>query len=88
MLNAGNGQTLSVTFNPTDTATYQSATASVLLNVLAAAPTVTWNAPAPIVAGVALSATQLNATADVPRHVRLFARGRHRARRSGSGRCR
>ena len=66
VLNAGNGQALSVTFNPTDTATYQSATAAVLLNVLPSAPTVTWNAPAPIVAGVALSATQLNATADFP----------------------
>src|SRR4029079_2587830 len=51
---------------PTDGATYQTATASVLINVLTSAPTVTWGAPAPITTGTALSAVQLNATADVP----------------------
>src|SRR6185436_18757866 len=44
LLSAGNGQTLSVTFYPADTAAYQQATATVLLNVLPAAPTVTWSA--------------------------------------------
>jgi len=66
MLNAGSGQALSVTLYPTDGATYQTATASVLINVLTSAPTVTWGAPAPITTGTALSALQLNATADVP----------------------
>src|SRR4029079_15641580 len=66
LLSAGNGQTLSVTFYPADTAAYQQATATVLLNVLSAAPTVTWSAPAPITFGTALSSTQLNATADSP----------------------
>ena len=64
VLNAGFGQVLSVTFNPTDTATYQSATASVLINVLPSGPTVTWNAPAPLTALNPLSIVQLNATAD------------------------
>jgi Bacterial Ig-like domain (group 2)/Chitobiase/beta-hexosaminidase C-terminal domain len=59
-------QTLSATFTPTDTKTYSAATASVQLNVAQATPTVTWAAPAPIATGAALSATQLDATANVP----------------------
>jgi hypothetical protein len=61
----GGTQTLSVTFIPTDTQTYSAATASVQLTVNKATPAVTWPAPAPISAGTALSATQLNATASV-----------------------
>jgi hypothetical protein len=61
----GGTQTLSVTFTPTDTKTYSAATASVQLTVNKATPVVTWPAPAPISAGTALSATQLNATASV-----------------------
>jgi Bacterial Ig-like domain (group 2) len=59
-------QTLSATFTPTDTATYPSATASVQLKVNQASPTITWATPAPIAAGASLSATQLDATANVP----------------------
>jgi hypothetical protein len=59
-------QTLSTTFTPTDTKTYSAATASVQLTVNKATPVVTWPTPAPISAGTALSATQLNATASVP----------------------
>ena len=58
--------TLSVTFTPTDTTDYDSATASVTLTVAKKTPTITWAAPAPILAGTALSATQLDANADVP----------------------
>src|SRR4029450_50113 len=65
VLNAGSGQTLSVTFTPTDAVNYSSATASVQINVLRATPTITWPTPADIVYGTALSATQLNATANV-----------------------
>jgi hypothetical protein len=65
VLSAGNNQTLSTTFTPANTA-YGPVTASVLLNVLKATPTITWNAPANIVTGTALGAGQLNATADVP----------------------
>ena len=61
-LGAGNGQTLSVTFTPTDTALYTSATGSVLINVLKATPVITWATPAAITYGTALSAAQLNAT--------------------------
>ena len=38
-LNAGNGQTLSVTFTPTDTGNYNAKVASVAINVLKATPT-------------------------------------------------
>ena len=62
---AGN-ETLSVTFTPTDTTNYTSATKTVTLTVTQAAPVITWANPASIVYGTALSATQLNATASVP----------------------
>ena len=65
VLNAGNGQTLSVSFVPTDTANYNSATRSVIINVLKATPTVTWSNPADIVYGTALGATQLNASTPI-----------------------
>src|SRR5206468_2503573 len=38
ILNAGNGQALSLTFTPTDPLTYSTATASVVINVLKATP--------------------------------------------------
>src|SRR5262249_21660417 len=66
VLHAGTGQTLSATFTPTDAADYNSAAASTTINVLKAAPTVTWSAPADIVFGTALGSTQLDATANVP----------------------
>jgi hypothetical protein len=66
LLNAGVSQTLSVTFTPTDTSKYAPATKTVAINVLKAAPAVTWVAPADITYGTALSATQLNASSNVP----------------------
>ena len=57
---------LSVLFTPTDTVHYGSMMATVPLTVTQAQPTITWPAPAPIVYGAALSATQLNATSNVP----------------------
>ena len=65
VLKAGT-QTLSAVFTPTDTTTYSAATATVQLTVNQATPTITWAAPAAIAQGTALSATQLNATANVP----------------------
>ena len=62
VLKAGNNQTLSVTFTPTNTAQYASTTATTLINVSQATPTITWAAPASIVSGTALSSTQLDAT--------------------------
>src|SRR4029450_10650963 len=55
VLNAGNGQTLSVTFTPTDVVNYATATASVQINVLKGTPTITWLTPADIIYGTALS---------------------------------
>ena len=57
--------TLSVTFTPTNGTDYSTATQTVQLQVNQVTPTVTWAAPAPINYGTALSATQLNATANV-----------------------
>ncbi|MGA3373211.1 MAG: hypothetical protein ABSC48_15765, partial [Terracidiphilus sp.] len=65
VLEAGN-QTLSVTFTPKDTGSYNEARASVPLTVNKAVATITWPAPAPIVYGAALGAAQLRATASVP----------------------
>ena len=58
--------TLSVTFTPTDTTDYTTATKTVSLLVAQAAPVITWSTPASIAFGATLSATQLNATASVP----------------------
>jgi hypothetical protein len=60
-------QTLAVTFTPTDMTSYTKATANVSITVGGqTAPVITWNAPASIASGTALSAAQLNATANVP----------------------
>jgi len=65
VLTAGQ-QTLTTTFTPTDTTDYTTATASVPLTVNQATPVITWPALAPIAYGTPLSATQLDATANVP----------------------
>ena len=57
-------QKLSVTFTPTDTTNYTTASASVTLMVNQATPTITWAAPAAIPYGTALSAVQLDAVAN------------------------
>src|SRR6202007_1784500 len=54
--------TLSVTFTPTDTTNYTTATATVQLMVSQATPTITWATPAGITYGTPLSGAQLNAT--------------------------
>ena len=59
--NAGT-QTLSVTFTPTDTTDYTTATADTTIVVAQATPTITWASPAGIVYGTALTAAQLDAT--------------------------
>jgi O-glycosyl hydrolase len=65
VLAAGN-QSLSVTFTPTDATDYTTAAASVTLAVSKVTPAITWTAPAGITYGTALSATQLDATSNVP----------------------
>jgi uncharacterized delta-60 repeat protein len=66
ILEAGNGQTLSVAFTPTDTTDYASATSTADINVAQAAPTITWANPANITPGTPLGAAQLDAIASVP----------------------
>jgi ELWxxDGT repeat protein len=65
VLHAGNNQSLSVSFTPTDTTDYTTASAKAVINVLQATPTITWANPANIVYGTALGTTQLDATASV-----------------------
>ncbi|MGD0745096.1 MAG: MBG domain-containing protein, partial [Verrucomicrobiota bacterium] len=65
VLNAGNNQSLGVTFTPSDSLNYTPAKATVQINIAKATPVITWNNPADIVYGTALSGTQLNATANV-----------------------
>ncbi|MGA3130153.1 MAG: kelch repeat-containing protein [Terracidiphilus sp.] len=62
ILPVGNN-TLSVTFTPTDTSSFQAATATVTLQVSPSTPVITWATPSPIAYGTALSATQLDASA-------------------------
>ena len=60
---AAGAHSLSVSFTPTDTTHVLSGTKSNSITVNKAAPTITWNTPAAVTVGTALSATQLNATA-------------------------
>ena len=65
VLSAGVSQALQVTFTPTDTVDYTTATATVSIDINQATPTITWTSPAPITYGTALNETQLNATGSV-----------------------
>lgn len=64
VLGAGT-RTLSVTFTPSNTTNYTTASASVTLQVNPATPKITWAKPSAITYGTALSSKQLNATASV-----------------------
>ena len=65
VLSAGNN-VLSVTFTPSDSVDYKPVTATTVLTVSAAnVPRITWPTPGAITYGTPLSATQLNATANV-----------------------
>ena len=68
-LSAGT-QTLSATFTPTDIANYNTAEKSVQIvvtkDIEPIVPVITWATPEAITYGMALSETQLNATANVP----------------------
>jgi hypothetical protein len=55
-----------VTFTPTDTADYTTATGNSQLTVNQAVPSITWAAPAAITYGTTLSSAQLDATMSVP----------------------
>ena len=55
VLKAGNNQTLSATFTPTNITRYSKVTKSELIDVTQATPTITWPSPAAITAGTPLS---------------------------------
>ncbi|MGA9072352.1 MAG: AAA family ATPase [Terracidiphilus sp.] len=63
---AAGTHTPTVTFIPAESTNYTPVQAAISLTVTKATPVVTWQAPASITYGDALSATQLNATASVP----------------------
>ena len=63
VLSAGAGQTLSVTFTPTDTTDYTTASATATVNVAQATPTVVNVNPVNITYGTALADGQLSGTA-------------------------
>jgi hypothetical protein len=65
VLKAGT-QTLSAVFTPTDTSIDSAAKATVQLTVTKANPVIAWPPPSAIQQGTAISATQLDATANVP----------------------
>ncbi len=64
VLKAGT-QMLTAVFTPTDASTYSGGTATVQLTVNQANPVITWPPPSAIQQGTAISATQLDATANV-----------------------
>ncbi|HYV31899.1 MAG TPA: hypothetical protein VEO53_12455, partial [Candidatus Binatia bacterium] len=66
LLNAGNGQALSVTFTPDDMTNYALVTRSVPIDVAPAVPLIHWSYPAAMTNGTPLGPEQLNATTDVP----------------------
>ncbi len=66
ILNAGDDQQLSVEFTPDDLVNFEVTTATVFIDVLREDPVITWDTPDPIDFGTPLSATQLDASADVP----------------------
>ena len=66
ILDAGQGQALSVIFTPTDSTDYASVTVTATINVQKATPTVSWADPAGITYGTPLGATQLDASSSVP----------------------
>ena len=65
VLSLGQGQTLTATFTPDNLELYSITDATVTINVTTSTPTLTWDPPADIVYGTPLSATQLNASANV-----------------------
>ena len=84
---AAGTQTLSVAFTPTDTTDYNTASASVSLTVNPApivktTPTIAWTQPTAITNPTPLSASQLDATGERSRNIRLHAIRRNRP---GSG---
>ena len=66
VLSIGVGQPLSVSFTPTNTTNFTTASANVTITVTKGLPSITWATPANIVYGTTLGASQLNATANVP----------------------
>jgi len=63
------------------TTSFASSTGTGMLAIGRATPVITWSNPGDIAAGTALSSTQLNATANVPRNIHLQSTIRDRVDR-------
>ena len=63
VLHAGDNQTLSVLFTPTDLTDYTTASGMTTISVSQATPAITWHGPASITYGTALGSAQLDASA-------------------------
>jgi hypothetical protein len=66
ILNAGYGETLAVTFTPTDSVHYAGGSATVQINVTQVTTVINWPNPGTIVHGTPLGDTQLDVTANTP----------------------
>ncbi len=66
VLNSGASQNLTVIFTPSDITNYNIVNKTIQINVNEVNPVITWANPSNIIFGIALSATQLNATTTVP----------------------
>ena len=64
-LGAGDDQTLSVVFTPTDEANYDTASLTVTIDVQKANPEIAWDTPDPLVFGTPLGEESLDASANV-----------------------
>ena len=80
ILGAGS-DTLSVTFTPSDTLDYTTATAQTTITVTPATPAIAWDAPGPIVYGTALSSGQLDASRQPAGDLRVYPRRRYHPQR-------
>ncbi|MFK8113949.1 MAG: cadherin-like domain-containing protein [Rubripirellula sp.] len=65
LLSAGDDQVLTATFSPSDSLNFESATATVMIDVAKADPIVLWDEPIAIVFGTSLDSSQLSAVAGV-----------------------
>ena len=63
ILNVGQNQPLNVSFTPTDTANYTTASVAVPINITKKTPKIAWNDPSSIIYGTKLSNAQLDASA-------------------------
>ena len=88
VLDAGNGQRLSVTFTPTDTTDYNTATATATLNVNKATTSIAWVDPDDITYGTALAQPSSTPLPRYPARSRTTRQSGRSSMRGMGRRCR